>query len=280
MAASPDFHHLPPNIDSLRLILEKLRAPGGCPWDREQTRETLARCLSEECAEFLDAVDRREPAEICDELGDVMMNVVFQAVVAAERGEFTLEDVFRNVNAKMVRRHAHVFGDATAESATDVLAIWEKIKAGENRPHRESVLDGVPRHLSALDRAEKIQKKVAKVGFDWSRETEILDKIAEELAELREAMASGDAEHTDEELGDLLFAVTNLARFRKRRTSEELLRQTNEKFIHRFQLVEKELKRRGIAPAEAGIELLETLWNEAKRQPAATDCGEQPHSKS
>ena len=199
-----DFHHLPPDINSLALILKRLRAPDGCPWDREQTRETLARCFTEECAEYLDALDHHDPEAMCDELGDVMMNVVFQAVIAEEKGEFTLADVFANVNAKMVRRHAHIFGDATAESATDVVAIWEKIKAGEaNRKPRESVLDGVPHELSSLNRAEKIQKKAAKVGFDWSREEEIIAKIEEELAELKFARENESSERFDEELGDL-----------------------------------------------------------------------------
>ncbi len=261
-----DFHHLPPDIDSLALILKRLRAPDGCPWDREQTRETLARCFVEECAEYLDALDHHDPEAMCDELGDVMMNVVFQAVIAEEKGEFTLADVFANVNAKMVRRHAHIFGDATAESATDVVAIWEKIKAGEaNRKPRESVLDGVPHELSSLNRAEKIQKKAAKVGFDWSREEEIIAKIEEELAELKFARENESSERFDEELGDLLFAVSNLARFRKRQTSEELLRGAIAKFITRFQYVEKQLKAAGIPLESAGIDRMEALWQEAKQ---------------
>ncbi len=266
MDGQTDFHSLPPTIESLQMILRKLRSPGGCPWDREQTRETLARCLSEECAEFLDAVDRRIPSEICDELGDVMMNVVFQAVIASERNEFTLEDVFRNVNSKMVRRHAHVFGDAVAGSSEEVLKIWRKIKASEKKTGRSSVLDGVPRHLSALDRAEKLQKKASETGFDWNGETEILDKISEELAEARDAAASGVDENVDEELGDLLFAVVNLIRFRGHGTAEELLRRANDKFSRRFRIVEEKLSRMGVPPGDADGALMERLWDEAKAQ--------------
>jgi MazG family protein len=265
MADAVDWRALPPDLDSLHRILRKLRAPGGCPWDREQTRETLSRCLAEECAELLDAIDRAEPAAICDELGDVMMNVVFQAVVAEERGEFTLRDVFANVNAKMIRRHAHVFGDAEAESATDVIELWEKIKSGENRPKKESILDGVPHALSALSRAEKLQKKAAKAGFDWTGEADIVDKISEELDELKAAIAGGDDAEIDDEIGDLLFAAVNLARFRKRKTAEELLRQSSAKFTARFHYIERELKRAGVPPEAAGIDRLDALWNEAKQ---------------
>lgn len=260
--APPDYASLPPTLDSLRLILQKLRGPDGCPWDRAQTRETLARCLNEECAELIDAIDQAAPAAICDELGDVMMNLVLQILIGEENGEFTLADVFANVNAKMVRRHAHVFGDATAESATDVVELWEKIKAGENRPARTSVLDGVPRNLAALARAEKLQKKAAKVGFDWQRESDIVDKIREELDEF--SAAAGDEAAADEELGDLLFAVVNLIRFRQRRTSEELLRQTSGKFTCRFHYIEAQLKAAGIPIETAGLDLLETLWQQAK----------------
>ncbi len=256
----------PPNAESLLAILERLRAPGGCPWDREQTRETLSRCLAEECAEFLDAVDRQEPADICDELGDLFMNVLFQCVVAAENGDFTYEDMARNVIDKMIRRHAHIFGDAKAADASDVTALWEKIKEKERagKPAPESILDGVGFYLTALNRAEKLQKKAAKAGFDWSDSGAIVCKIQEELDELKEAVASGDESHADEELGDLLFAAANLARFRKRKTSEELLRQANRKFETRFRYIERVLKSEGILPAAAGIDRLEALWQEAK----------------
>ena len=265
-----DYADLPPTLESLHAILTRLRAPNGCPWDREQTRETLARCLAEECAELLEAIDHNDPPAICDELGDLLMNVAFQAVVAEERGEFTLTDVLAGINAKMVRRHAHIFGDETAETAADVVAVWEKIKAREaNRPKRESLMDGVPAEMSALNRAEKLQKRAAKVGFDWSESGQILDKIQEELEELRAAAAAGDDRHIEEEIGDLLFAAANYTRFRKGRTAEELLRAANEKFARRFRYVEAQLKAAGIPLESAGLDRMEALWQEAKRQPEA-----------
>lgn len=256
----------PPSAESLLAILERLRAPGGCPWDREQTRETLSRSLAEECAEFLDAADRNAPDDIRDELGDLFMNVLFQCVVAAERGEFTYRDMAEGIIAKMIRRHAHIFGNASAGSAEEVAALWEKIKkeerSGAEKP--QSVLDGAGHYLTALNRAEKLQKKAAKVGFDWSDSGAIVDKIQEELDELRSALADGDAEHADEELGDLLFAAVNLARFRKRQTAEELLRRANRKFETRFRSIERALAEEGIPVAEAGIDRLEALWQQAK----------------
>lgn len=256
-----------PTAEGLLKILEKLRAPDGCPWDREQTRQTLSRHLAGEVAELLEAIDRNEPAAICDELGDVMMNVLFQAVVAAEQQEFTAEDVFRNINDKMVRRHAHIFGDAKAETAEDVAKIWQEVKKKERGSAEEnpSILGKLPQTLSALTRAEDIQKKVAKAGFDWQDQYGIIDKIREELDEVSSALAEGDETHVDEEIGDLLFAVSNLTRFRKRATAEELLRAANRKFISRFQKVENMLAERGIPVEQAGITLLEELWQQAKQ---------------
>ncbi|MBQ9775847.1 MAG: nucleoside triphosphate pyrophosphohydrolase [Lentisphaeria bacterium] len=256
-----------PTAEGLLKILEKLRAPDGCPWDREQTRQTLSRHLAGEVAELLEAIDRNEPAAICDELGDVMMNVLFQAIVAAEQQEFTAEDVFRNINDKMVRRHAHIFGDAKAETAEDVAKIWQEVKKKERGTAEEnpSILGKLPQTLSALTRAEDIQKKVAKAGFDWQDQYGIIDKIREELDEVSSALAEGDETHVDEEIGDLLFAVSNLTRFRKRATAEELLRAANRKFISRFQKVENMLAERGIPVEQAGITLLEELWQQAKQ---------------
>ena len=259
--------HYEPTAEDLLRLLERLRAPNGCPWDRAQTRETLGRSLAGETAELLDAIDRGDASAICDELGDVLMNALFQIVLAREKGEFTAEDVFGGVIAKMIRRHAHIFGDEKAETPEEVTAVWRKVKeaeqAGSAAP--ESILDKVPHSLSALDRAEKLQKRAAKVGFDWSDEAGILAKIEEELGELKEAMASGRSEEIDAELGDLLFAASNLARFRGGRTSEELLRQTNRRFEGRFRFIERELAREKIPLESAGIERMEALWCEAKR---------------
>ena len=187
-------------------------------------------------------------------------------MVAKERSEFTLTDILAGINAKMVRRHAHIFGDEKADTAADVVAVWEKIKAREaNRPKRDSLMDGVPAELSALNRAEKLQKRAAKVGFDWSESSQILDKIQEELDELKAAAASGDDRHTEEELGDLLFAIANYTRYRKGRTAEELLRAANDKFSQRFRYIEAELKAAGIPLESAGIDRMESLWQQAKR---------------
>lgn len=261
--------HFEPTAESLLAILERLRAPGGCPWDREQTRRSLSRSLAEECAELLDAIDRDDPADICDELGDLFMNVLFQVVIAAERGEFTYPDMVGNIVAKMVRRHAHIFGDAKAETTEEVAALWarikEKEKAAAGKPCETSVLDGVGSYLTALDRAEKLQKKVSKVGFDWNDQQGIVAKIDEELAEVKEAIAEGDEAHVDEELGDLLFVVANLVRFRKRATSEELLRAANRKFEKRFRHIERRLAEEEIPLAQAGSVRLEALWREAKQ---------------
>ncbi len=258
-----------PTAESLLAILERLRAPGGCPWDREQTRQTLSRSLAEECAELLDAIDRNNPTDICDELGDLFMNVLFQTVVATEQNEFTYTDMVGGIVDKMVRRHAHIFGDAKAETAEDVTQLWvnikEQEKAAAGKPRETSILDGVGHYLTALNRAEKIQKKVAKIGFDWTNQQGIVGKIDEELAELKEAMAEGDEAHIDEELGDLLFVVANLARFRKRMTSEELLRAANRKFETRFRHIERRLAEKGIPLDKAGSEQLEALWREAKQ---------------
>lgn len=262
-----DYKNLPPTVDSLIKILQKLRAPDGCPWDREQTLDTLARCMTEELAEYVDALDQKDIPAMCDELGDLLMNVVFQAVVAEEQGEFTLQDTLQNLNAKLIRRHAHIFGDEHVENAADVVALWEKIKAREkDHQERNSLMDGIPASLSGLNQAEKIQKRAAKVHFDWSDAGDIVAKLEEEIAEFKQALAEGDEDHADEELGDILFAVANLTRFRKRKTAEELLRAANQKFMRRFRYIETELAKQGIAPEAAGLDRMEALWQEAKRR--------------
>ncbi len=262
-----DYAKLPPTTDSLVAILQKLRAPDGCPWDRAQDLDTLARCMTEELAEYLEALDKKDSVSMCDELGDLLMNVIFQAVVAGEEKRFTLRDVLANLNAKLIRRHAHIFGDEHAETATDVVEIWDKIKSREqNHPPEKSLMDGIPAELSALNRAEKIQKRAAKAGFDWSRTEEIVAKLEEEVAEFKQALAQGDEANADEELGDLLFVLANLSRFRKRRTAEELLRAANDKFTTRFRYIETALARQGIKLEDAGIERMEALWQEAKHR--------------
>lgn len=231
----------PPNADSLMAILRRLRAPDGCPWDREQTRESLVKCFDGECAELIYAIDRSDVPNIREELGDVLMNVLFQVVIAEEKGEFTLEDVWRQIIDKMIRRHAHVFGNAHAATAGEVAELWKQIKAAEHagKTEPDSLMDKVKPCLSVLDRAEKLQKAAAKTGFDWQCAEDVADKISEECGEVRAALAENDPEHLDEELGDLLFAVVNLIRFRGGKSASALLRQANLKFENRFRQMEK-----------------------------------------
>lgn len=257
----------PSTADGLMAVLRRLRGPDGCPWDKAQTRQTLTAHLAEECAELVDALDRNDPASICDEAGDLLMNLFLQVCIAEEQGEFQLADVWRSEIDKMVRRHAHIFGTEQAETAEDVTRLWEKIKQSERQNEKpdESILDRVPHYLSALNRAEKLQKKAAKTGFDWTDEAGILAKIKEEVCELENALASGSAEEVDSELGDLLFAAVNLARFRKRKDSEALLRQANAKFERRFRYIEKQLKAAGESLESADIRRMEELWQAAKK---------------
>ncbi len=255
------------DADSLMRVLRRLRAPDGCPWDRKQTRSSLVRHLESECGELIDAIDRNDPPHICEELGDVLMNLLFQVVIAEENGEFTLDKVWRQIIDKMIRRHAHVFGDAHAENADDVVKIWEAVKQAERQSAGESkssAMDQVKHSLSALTRAEKLQEKAAEFNFDWSDIAGVIDKVKEECAEVESALNSGDDEAIDEELGDLLFSVVNLIRFRQQRHSEELLRRANLKFEQRFRCMENEADKSGVQLKDLSPEQLELLWQKAK----------------
>ena len=256
----------PPEAASLLAILRKLRSPEGCPWDREQTRHSLVRHLEGECAELIYAIDKNDVPNICEELGDVLMNLLFQAVVAEEKNEFTMEDVWRGIIDKMIRRHAHVFGSESAANADEVAALWQKIKAQEHAGENthESVMDKVKPALSPLERAEKLQKEAAKNGFDWQDQFSVTDKISEEVSEVRQALDSGDDDAVDEELGDLLFAVINLIRFRKRENASGLLRKANLKFEGRFREMEKRLAAAGLALENVDPETFDRFWEEVK----------------
>ena len=245
-------------------IIEKLRAPDGCPWDREQSHASLKSCLIEECAELLDDIDDQNYAGMKDEMGDVMLNIVMQAVIAAENEHFNIVDVMNNLSDKLIRRHPHVFGDAQAANAAEVKVLWDEVKKGEKECREQSILPDGPRNLSALTAARKVQRKAAKCGFDWRNEAEIIEKIEEELAEVKQAMAAGDQSAIDHEIGDLLFAVVNLARFRKRESAENLLRRTIKKFILRFRYIEAQFDYDHERMRQAGIERLEELWQAAK----------------
>lgn len=247
-------------------LMARLRAPDGCPWDREQTHRSLQRYLWEETAELTEAIEAEDTHGICDELGDVLLQVVFHAQMAAEAGRFDIQNVARMLCEKLVRRHPHVFGQAEVGCAGDVAAQWETIKQQERKDRSQTpdgALQGVPRSLPALHRAYKVQKKASRVGFDWPAVEGVMDKIHEELDELCEAMAAEDAAAVTEEIGDLLFAVTNLSRFLGR-FPEDALHQTTSKFEHRFRCLEAWLAQDGKTPAGCSLEELEVLWQRAK----------------
>lgn len=258
----------PYTAEGLALLVKELRKPYGCPWDRKQTIESLRTSLTGECAEVLEAVDLHDRENLCEELGDLLMNVVFMAVIAEEEKAFAWHDVCGNVIEKMIRRHEHVFGGKSAENVEDVLKIWQQAKAAEkNQPEvPASIYSKKVLALSALDRATEVQKRAAKVNFDWDSADGVMDKIKEEVAELSEAMASGDDAAIDEELGDLMFAAVNLARFRKRATADELLRASCRKFVSRFQAMEEMLASDSKNAADCTAEMLEEYYKRAKEQ--------------
>ncbi len=271
---------MPATFDDLVALMARLRSPDGCPWDREQTYATLAPMLLEEAYEAFEAVEEAregKPAELRDELGDLLFQIVFYAQVAAERNEFTIADVTEAIHSKMVRRHPHVFGDERAEDAAAVLRNWEAIKAaeklaagGDEQAKDSSLLDGVSSKAPALMEAHQLSTKAARVGFDWEKVEDIFDKLHEEVDELRAAIEShreseseDDHARVREELGDLLFAVTNIARHLKVEP-EAALKATNRKFRRRFRHIEEGLRERGRAFDAATLDEMEALWQEAK----------------
>ena len=255
------------SFDDLVEVMKRLHAPGGCPWDREQTHESLKPYLLEETYEALEAIDSGSDARLAEELGDVLMQVVFHAEIADREGRFTINDVVQGIVDKLIRRHPHVFGDVTVDGSEEVLRNWEEIKRQEKRGKKDggSVLDGLPKDLPALIKARRIQEKVSRVGFDWERTEEVMLKVEEELAELQEANRAQDRGAIEEELGDLLFAVANLARFVSV-CPEDALRKTIDKFQRRFQYIERELPKRGMKLGEASLEEMDKLWEEVKKE--------------
>ncbi|MBR4253850.1 MAG: nucleoside triphosphate pyrophosphohydrolase [Lentisphaeria bacterium] len=252
-------------LERLVNVMRRLRAPDGCPWDREQTHESLKKCLVGEAAEYLDAVDHKSDAEMCEELGDLLMQVVMNSIMAEERGAFTLEDVARGISDKMIRRHPHVFGDVHVDNSAQVLVNWEKIKKTEHDDYRKSALDGVPHNLPAVLRAEKLQKKAAKHGFDWTNDADILAKVREEMAELEDAYRTGDRDRIDDEAADLVFAVVNFLRFRGE-NCEAVVNRASDKFDRRYRAVEAKLAAEGKEVDGTPMERLDELWNEAKAE--------------
>ncbi|HEX7775716.1 MAG TPA: nucleoside triphosphate pyrophosphohydrolase [Parvibaculum sp.] len=257
-------------IEALLKIMAKLRSPdGGCPWDLEQTFATIAPYTIEEAYEVADAIEHGDMGELKDELGDLLLQVVFHAQMAREAGAFQFEDVVRAICEKMIRRHPHVFGNEDVRTAGAVKGRWEEIKAEEKaakgKPARASLLDDVPLALPALARAVKLQSRAARVGFDWPSTTEVLDKLNEEMLELSHEVAKGgDHDRLEDELGDMLFVYANLARHLKV-DPEAALRRANAKFRRRFGYIEEKLAADGRKPEQSNLEEMDALWNEAKR---------------
>ena len=245
-------------------IMRRLRGPGGCPWDAEQTHETLKRYLLEETYEVMEAIDAGSPDLLQEELGDLLLQPVFHAAIAEERGEFSIADVVRSINDKLLRRHPHVFGDMIIESSRAQVDNWEKIKKSEKGEERASALSGVPPHLPALLKAQKLTEKAARVGFDWEHVDQVFAKVLEELHEFEETMAVGDQGRMEAELGDLLFAIVNLGRFLAI-TPEEALRKTISRFTARFEHIENSLHLQGRQMSDATLEEMDRLWEDAKR---------------
>jgi MazG family protein len=268
-------------------LMQRLLQPDGCPWDREQTLLTLRRYVLEEACEVIDAIDGGDRKELCAELGDLLLQVVFQAELARVEGAFGPDDVVASICDKLVRRHPHVFGDAQVEGAGEVLRNWERIKAAERaqQADRKGVLSGVARSLPALTRAQRVGEKVARVGFDWPDARGSRGKVHEELAELDGAIAAGDAGRVEAELGDVLFALVNLARHTGV-DAEGALRRTIDKFTRRFDHVEQRVCEThggwpsGAAEDHLTLEELDVYWDEAKRREAleahAAAAGEPP----
>jgi MazG family protein len=249
--------------------MARLRAPGGCPWDREQNFDTIKPYLLEESYEVMDAIDRRDWQGLREELGDLLLQSVFFAQMASEQGSFDIGDSIDAINEKLIRRHPHVFGTGQAETPDDVKRRWDEIKAEEKLERGEgleTLLEGVPRTLPALVEAQQIAQKVAKVGFDWPNIEEVFAKLEEELGELHEARSTKSPEKIEEEMGDLLFVIVNLARFLSV-DAEQALRKANAKFRQRFAHVESSLSERGKPLEEASLEEMEALWQEAKTRP-------------
>ncbi|MCL2760411.1 MAG: nucleoside triphosphate pyrophosphohydrolase [Desulfuromonadales bacterium] len=250
-------------FDKLVEIMHRLRTPGGCPWDAEQTHETLKRYLLEETYEVIEAIDKKDPALLKEELGDLMLQPVFHSAIAEEKGEFTINDVIKNINEKLIRRHPHVFGDADIKTSDEQITSWEKIKKIEKGAERKSAISGIPPHLPALMKAQKITEKAARVGFDWENREQVKAKVYEELHELEEAIVETSPERIEAEFGDLLFAIVNMGRFLSI-NSEEALRKTIDRFKNRFEYIETSLQELGKDIKEASLDEMEALWEKAK----------------
>jgi MazG family protein len=250
-------------------IMDRLLAENGCPWDREQTLQTLRPFLIEEAYEVLEAIDDDDPAGHCDELGDLLFQIVFHAALRAREGKFGIDDVVGAIAGKMTFRHPHVFGDAKVKDAAEVLANWDVLKAKEQAdrgvaPAPKSALSGVPVALPALLRAQRIGEKAAKVGFDWPDVKGVVDKVHEELAEIAQAVQAGDQAEVAREVGDLLLAASRLSA-KLGVPPEDALREATQRFERRFRAIESRLAADGRSPRDANLEEMDRIWNEVKR---------------
>jgi tetrapyrrole methylase family protein/MazG family protein len=258
-------------FDELVQLMARLRAPDGCPWDRKQTHESLKPHLLEEAYEVLEAIDADNPAKLREELGDLLLQIVFHAQIGGEEGRLTLDEIMQHLAEKLIRRHPHVFEEAKSETspknADEVYARWEQIKRNEREQTGEpaSALEGVPKTLPALLRAYQIQARASRVGFDWREAEQVLEKVKEEMQELYEARSKRLQPEIEAEFGDLLFALVNLARFIKV-NPEEALRKATNRFIDRFHYIEEEARRQERSLKDMTLAEMDTLWEQAKQQ--------------
>lgn len=249
-------------FNKLVKIVEKLRAPDGCPWDKEQTLYSLRDHLIEETFELIEALDNKDIENIKEELGDLLLHVIMHSVIAAEENLFTLNDVIDAISEKLIRRHPHVFGRNGVSSVEEVLVNWENIKKDEKKDRR-SILDGIPKALPSLQKAYKLQEKAKKVGFDWENAEDCTKKVEEEFLELKEAIKYKSFDEIESEFGDVMFSLINLSRF-SNINADKALQKTNEKFKKRFQYIENELSKTGLSFQDVSIEFLEELWQKSK----------------
>uniref|UniRef100_UPI003568DBB4 nucleoside triphosphate pyrophosphohydrolase n=1 Tax=Pontiella sp. TaxID=2837462 RepID=UPI003568DBB4 len=247
-------------------VMRTLRAPDGCPWDREQTHESIKGDLIEEAYEVLDAIESGDPSVLREELGDLLLQVVFHSQIAGEAGAFEFHQVADGISDKLIRRHPHVFGEVTVSGAGEVLQNWDAIKKQEKRDAEEkvSIVSGIPKHLPALQKAHQVQKRAARAGFDWEKIEDVFDKLHEEIEELKEAIVSENEDEIRGELGDLLFSVVNVSRYLGH-NPEEILRHNIDKFVARFQYVEDRVHESDRDFPDYTLEELDAFWNEAKR---------------
>jgi nucleoside triphosphate diphosphatase len=257
------------DFQELLHIMEKLRSEQGCPWDKVQTRESLKPYIIEEAYELIEAMEENNPDKIKEELGDLLFQIVFQCQIAGEQEEFTMSDVITGIGTKMVSRHPHVFGDTECRTPDEVTRQWEVLKKREGKL-RDSILEGVPRAMSSLLRAHRLQKRAAQVGFDWEKIEDVLQKVDEEMRELKEALQSGKRENIEDELGDIFFMLVNLARF-VGVNPEDAHRKTISKFIHRFRYIEMKAAEQGRQLSEMTLEEMDRLWDESKAREQKND---------